>query len=229
MEKTNSQINLFDDIDDLQLLNLTKVQLFLYKLIHFFKAIPGWFVSLFRFLGSAVVKFFNWLKNDIADIVKTFINGDFKTKISYIIMGFGSITRGQYLRGILFLVFEIVFFVYMFTAGGHWLGKLSTLGTELPGTVYDPNLDTYVRVDGDDSFKCLLYGVLTIIFILCFIYTWRMNVLQNKESEELLRAGKKLKTTKDDVSSLLDEQFHKTLLALPLTGRKQYETLVRPV
>ena len=220
MEKTNhsQQLNLFDDISDLQLLNLTKFQLFLYKLIHFIKGIPGWIVSLLKTVGKLLKGLVAWIGNDLTDIVRTFKDGDFKTKLSFLIMGFGSLTRGQILRGLLFLIFEVVFIVYMITAGGYWLGKLGTLGTQLPGTVYDPKLDTYVRVDGDDSFKCLLYGVLTIMFILCFIYTWRMNIKQNKESEELLRAGKKLKTTKDDVSSLLDDQFHKTLLALPLTG-----------
>ena len=220
MEKMNQSknISLFDDIDDLQLLQLTKTQAFLYKLIHFFKGIPGWFVNLFKAIGAFFVRFFRWLKKDIAEIISTFVKGDFKTKISYLIMGFGSITRGQVLRGLLFLVFEIVFIIYMITAGFHWLGKLPTLGTQLPGTAYDPVLDTYVRVQGDDSFKCLLYGVLTIMFIIAFIYTWRLNVKQNKISEEILAMGKKLKTTRQDLAELLDEQFHKTLLALPLTG-----------
>ena len=220
MEKTNNSknISLFDDIGDLDLLQLTKFQTILYKIIHFFKGIPNGVASLFKYIFSLIKNFFVWIKNDLTDIVQTFVNGDYKTKLSFIIMGFGSIARGQVLRGLLFLVFEIVFIVYMYVAGFHWLGKLPTLGTELPGTAYDPRLDTYVRVDGDDSFKCLLYGVLTILFILAFIYTWRLNVKQNKISEEILKSGKKLKSAKDDVSSLLDEQFHKTLLALPLTG-----------
>ncbi len=219
MEKNDSKnISLFDDIDDLNLLQLTKFQLFLYNLIHFVKAIPGWFVSIFKYLFNVVSKFFAWIKDEIIDILSTFKNGDFKTRLSYPIMGFGSIARGQPLRGLLFLLFEVVFIVYMATAGFYWLGKLPTLGTQVPGTVYDPKLDTYVRVDGDDSFKCLLYGVLTIIFILAFIYTWRLNVKQNKISEEILKSGRKLKSTKDDMASLLDEEFHKTLLALPLTG-----------
>ncbi len=220
MEKTNhsKNISLFDDISDLDLLQLTKVQTFFYKLIHFFKAIPGWFVRIIKHVADFVLKFLNWLKNDIADIISTFIKGDIKTKLSFPIMGFGSITRGQFLRGILFLLMEIVFIVYMVTTGFHWLGKLPTLGTELPGTEYDPVLDTYVRVDGDDSFKCLLYGVLTILFIIAFIYTWRLNVKQNKISEEILKMGKKLKTSREDLASLLDEEFHKTLLALPLAG-----------
>ena len=31
-------------------------------------------------------------------------------------------------------------------------------------------------------------------------------------------SGKKIKSGRDDVKSLLDDQFHKTLLALPLSG-----------
>ena len=60
--------------------------------------------------------------------------------------------------------------------------------------------------------------MLTIFFIIAFIYTWRMNVKQNKISEEILKSGKKLKSGKDDLRSLVDDQFHKTLLALPLSG-----------
>ena len=217
--KTNpASVNLFADLNDLDLLRLTKFQSFLYSLIHFFKGIPVWLVSVFKSAGKAIGKGFKAVKEDVADIGRTFAQGDYKTKLSFLIMGFGSIARGQIFRGLLFLLFEVVFIVYMITAGFHWLGKLVTLGEATSGTVYDPVLDTYVRVAGDDSFKCLLYGLLTIIFIICFIYTWRLNARQNRDAEALIRAGKKLKSAKDDVSSLVDESFHKTLLALPLTG-----------
>ena len=70
----------------------------------------------------------------------------------------------------------------------------------------------------DNSFKILLYGVLTIFFIVAFIYTWRVNVKQNKIAEGILKSGKKLKSGKDDLRSMVDDKFHATLLALPLTG-----------
>jgi arabinogalactan oligomer/maltooligosaccharide transport system permease protein len=60
--------------------------------------------------------------------------------------------------------------------------------------------------------------VLTIFFIIGLIYTWRVNIKQNKISEEILKSGKKLRSGKDDLRSLVDDQFHKTLLALPLVG-----------
>ncbi len=220
MEKTNDcvKLNLFDDLSDLDYLRLTKLQSTLYKIIHFFKGIPSYLAGIFRAIGAFFVRCFKGIGVEFADLGSTFKNGDWKTKVSYLVMGFGSIARGQILRGILFLVFEIVFIVYMATAGLHWLGKLVTLGDATSHMEYNPVLDTYVRVAGDDSFKCLLYGLLTVIFILCFIYTWRLNIRQNKQAEELLRLKKKLATAKDDVHSLVDESFHKTLLALPLTG-----------
>ena len=216
--KDKVTLNIWNDLSDLEYLRLNRFRAFLYRIIHFFKNIPNWFIKIFNILIDTVKKVLLGIKNEIIDLSKTFIDGDYKTKISYLIMGFGSITRGQVLRGLLFLIFEIVFVGYMFVAGFHWLSKLPTLGTQMPGTVYDPRLDTYVRVDGDDSFKCLLYGVLTVVFIIAFIYTWRLNVKQNKVSEMILAQGKKLKSTSQDIKSLLDEEFHKTLLALPLVG-----------
>jgi len=83
---------------------------------------------------------------------------------------------------------------------------------------YNVLLDTYVTTYHDNSFKILLYGVLTIFFIIAFILTWRMNVKQAKISQEMLESRRRLKTSGDDLRSLVDEGFYKTLLALPLSG-----------
>lgn len=204
-------------LSDLQYLKLNRFGKAFYKLKCFICAIPGWFARL----GAAVwngIKKISVIKDDIVDICTTFSHGTTETKISFFIMGFGHFRRGQIMRGILFLLFEVIFIFYMAVAGVHWLGKFDTLGDTGAGKVYDPVLDTYVRVDGDDSFKILLYGLLTIFFIIAFVYTWRLNVRQNKISEEILASGKKIKSGKDDLRSLVDDQFHKTMLALPLTG-----------
>ena len=190
--KTN-HVNLFEDISDLDYLGLTKFQSLLYNIIHFFKAIPSWLINLFKQIGKIIAKFFNSIVSDIKDIGTTFVHGDFKTKISYFVMGFGSIARGQIFRGILFFLFEVIFIVYMVTTGGYWLSKYPTLGTVSSGRQYDAKLDTYVTVPGDDSFKCLFYGTITIIFIICFVYTWRTNIKQNKINEELIKNGHSLK------------------------------------
>ena len=197
---------------DLEYLSLSKPQKALHKTGRFFAAIPRKVGNGCKGLVLAVWKCIRGLGLNIADLVQTFIHGDWKTKLSYLVMGFGSFARGQWGRGLLFFLFQTVFNLYIVNFGAAYLAKLDTLGT----------LETYREgrrtVYGDNSFFILLYGVLTIFFILAFIYTWRMNIKQNKLSEQILKSGKKLKSTKDDLKSLADEQFHKTLLALPTLG-----------
>ena len=83
---------------------------------------------------------------------------------------------------------------------------------------YNELLDTPVWIPGDDSVKVLLYGLLTIIFIVAFLYTWRLQVKQCRICMNITAQGKKVKSGKQDLKSLLDDQFHKTMLALPLVG-----------
>ena len=203
---------------DLEYLRLKKWQKMLYRIRKFFAAIPrgiaNFFVKLFTLLKNACLK----IGQEAKDIVTTFIHGDWKTKLSYLIMGFGCLARGQILRGLLFLLFEIVFIGYMILTGGYWLSMLPSLGKVGPTESYDEVFDTYVTTYNDNSFKILLYSVMTIFFIIAFIYTWRVNIRQNKTAEKILASGKKLKSGKDDLRSMVDDSFHKTLLALPLTG-----------
>ena len=203
---------------DLEYLRLSKGQRFCSKLAAFFTGIPGAVGRFFVKIGNAIKNGALAFVGEIKDIVNTFVQGDWKTKTSFLVMGFGNLTRGQILRGLLFMLFEAVFIIYMVTTGGYWLSLLPSLGKVGPTSEYNAILDTYVTAYNDNSFKILLYGVLTIFFIIAFIYTWRVNVQQNKLAEQFLKSGKKLKSDKDDLRSMVDEQFYKTLLALPLTG-----------
>lgn len=203
---------------DLEYLKLPKWRRLLYTLVCFIVAIPSGIVNGIKKLGGLIKNLFIGIKNEFVDIYLTFKEGDRKTRLSFFIMGFGSIARGQVLRGILFLLMEIVFIVYMIFGGVYWLSKLDNLGDLGPSTEYNPIYDQYVPVYNDNSFKILLYGVLTIFFIVALLYTWRVNVKQNKISEEIIKSGKKLKSGKDDLRSLVDDKFHATLLSLPLTG-----------
>ena len=141
-----------------------------------------------------------------------------KNKVNCVIMGFANLSRGQILRGILFLLFQIVFFGYLFFWGMGWLDKLTTLGT-IRYERFQTSPDVVETVlPGDNSFKILLYGVLTIFFIIAFIYTYYVNIKQGLLLARIEASGKKLKSGKDDLRSLVDDQFHRTLLALPVTG-----------
>lgn len=213
-------------LNDLEYLKLNKFQAFLYKLKLFFFAIPGFFKGV----GLAILNFFKncalAIKNEFLDIFTTFTKGNWAVKLSFLIFGFGNLYYGQIMRGLFFLLFEVVFIGYMLLPSGgiYWLSKGNwfqtgaTVGTVQGGFQYDPVFDVDIWIGGDDSVKVLLYGLLTIIFIIAFIYTWRLQVKQCRICMDITAKGKRVRSGKDDLKSLLDDQFHKTLLALPITG-----------
>ena len=213
-------------LSDLEYLKLNKFQAFLYNLKLFFCAIPGWFVGVGVSIWNSLKNLVISIKDEFVDIGSTFIQGNWAVKLSFLLFGFGNLYYGQILRGILFLLFELIFVAYMVVPSGglHWLSKCnffqtgSTIGTVQGGFQYNEIYDTETWVPGDDSVKVLLYGLLTVVFIIAFIWTWRTQVKQCRICMDITASGRKIKSAKDDLRSLVDNDFHKTLLALPVTG-----------
>lgn len=214
LEKQHEDIKKKHDANEQQqFLLMSKGQKFGYKFTKFFASIPGKFKNLGLGIGKFIKKLAISIGLFFKEIWLTFVHGDWKTKISFFIMGFGSLLRGQWLRGLIFLLFEVVFILYLVLFGGHFLGRLYILGT-VESTLGDDGTIVY----GENSFNILLYGVLTIFFIVAFAYTWYQNVKQNRIAEQIIKDEKKLETAKDDLRALVDKNFHKTLLALPTLG-----------
>ena len=213
-------------INDLQYLKLNKFSAFMYDVLMFFLSIPGWIWGLICKVFSVIKTGLVWLKDEIADIAYTFKHGNKAVRRSFFIFGAGNRFYGQKMRANLFLLFQIIFIIYMIVPSGgiHWLQKVQwfqvgkTIGTVQSGLVYNPTFDVYERVPGDDSVRVLLYGMLTVFFIVGYIMTWRMQVKQCRTCMDIVASGKKIKSGKDDLASLLDDQFHKTLLAPSLIG-----------
>ena len=203
-----------EKLDALSYLKLNVWQRFAYKFKYFFaEKLPTFFVNLGRKIWGGIKALGLGITNFFKFLFFTFKEGDIFTKISYFIMGFGSFARKQILRGILFLTMQIVFIFYMIFTGGHYLGKFNSLGTVQP-----LDADENIVVGADNSFKIMLYGALTIFFIIAFIYTWYLNIKQNKINEDLKKDEKAIATSKDDLRAVVDQQFHRTLLALPTLG-----------
>lgn len=156
--------------------------------------------------------------NELKSVFTDFIKGDWKTKLSYVVFGAGNFLRGQIIRGFLWLSLECVFFWYMYNAGLYWIQMLPSLGNVGPMKVYNEFFDTYEYTYNDNSFQILLYGILSIFFIVAFVIGWRLNIKDSLQNEATLKSGKKINSFKDDCKSLVDEKFYKTLLALPVTG-----------
>ena len=213
-------------LNDLEYLKLNKLQAMWYNLQMFIFAIPGWLRDLCQKVYQIIINCGNVIVEEFHDIISTFAQGNWAVKLSFFVFGVGNLFYGQIMRGVGFLLFEIIFIVYMVLPSGgiYWLSKGNwfqygqTVGTEQGHFEYDMIYDTDVWVSGDDSVKVMLYGLLTIIFIIAFIATWRMQVKQCRICMDITAQGKKIKSGKEDLQSLLDDEFHKTMLALPLGG-----------
>ncbi len=154
----------------------------------------------------------NAVGNVFRTIGVTFKEGDWKTRISYIILGFGELLRGQWLKGIALMLCEVGFIAYILKVGKKYLPKFTTLGTEVTKKV------SRKTVYGDNSFLILLFGLLSIFVIIFFIVLWYVNIAENRAEEEILKEGKKLPSNKKVLLSLFDSNFDKTLLAIPVIG-----------
>ena len=106
-------------LSDLEYLKLSKGRRLGYKVGRFFAKIPQATLNAFQRIGGALKSGVAAIGREAKDIVTTFVNGDWKTKLSYLVMGFGCLARGQILRGLLFLLFEIVFIGYMILSGAY--------------------------------------------------------------------------------------------------------------
>ena len=162
--------------------------------------------------GSPIGGFFRVLGVDCRDIGVTFREGDWKTRISYLIFGFGPLARGKVLIGAMYLALEAVLCWFIFGFGLQYLSKLDTLG------LVETHKVNRKTVYGDNSFLILLFGLLSLCAVIALILIWRLNVRENRKEELILKSGKKLPSNASDFGSLFDSNFDKTLLALPVTG-----------
>lgn len=149
---------------------------------------------------------------------KAMRHGDAFTKLSFIIMGVGNLARKQIVKGLIFLMTEIAFIAYMIRAGVSSIWGLITLGTVEQGWMFDEEKGIDVMVAGENSMLLLLYGLVSVIIIIGFIAVWRMNISSAYTSQKLAADGKKVPKLKDEVSTLLDDKIHISLLTLPVIG-----------
>ncbi|MDR0921843.1 MAG: sugar ABC transporter permease [Lactobacillales bacterium] len=151
-------------------------------------------------------------------IIDLFKKGDMKTKLSFFIMGFSNLASKQILKGLGFLLAEIVFIGAFITEVIPAVHGLITLGTKTQGWKMDPNLGIKVRVEGDNSMLLLIYGLASLIFCALFVYVYYCNLKSARKIYLYNQAGEKLPTLKEDFSSLFDSRFHMTLMIIPLIG-----------
>ncbi len=162
------------------------------------------------------MKFINKIKRFFIDFASTFKNGNIWTKLSYFIQGTSSFKYKQYHRGIIYLGSQIMYWIYMFTSGFHYLSKLNNLGDQTQCEVWNPDLEIFEIIQGDNSMLILLFGVATIFLTTGALLLYFINVSNARENEEVIKEGKEVNGLKDDLRNMVDKNFHRTTLSLPI-------------
>lgn len=146
------------------------------------------------------------------------VKGDAATKLSMVLMGVGLLKRKRFIKGLLYLLSEIAFILFMVLNGFNNLAKLPSLGTCAQKEVWNEAKGIFEYSAGDNSLLILLYGVATLFLLVGFILLWRSNLIANYKAQYQEEQGLHLNTFKEDVKSLFDENLHKLLLSGPVAG-----------
>ena len=96
---------------------LSPMQKFTYKLKKFFTSIPKAIGSFFKTIGLGIVHFFVAVGRGFKNYGTTFVKGDWATKLSYVIFGFGDLHKGKTYKGILYMLVEALFIFFMVIFG----------------------------------------------------------------------------------------------------------------
>lgn len=163
----------------------------------------------------------------VRELISGFISGNALTRLSYLIMGAGHLFRGQAVKGLIYLVLQLLFILYTWLFGGGYLsmffenfpnrGNIGRTETYI-SNIWDPELNEYVKIAGDNSFHIVLYGILSIFVILFFVAVYVASVKESYHLEQMRIIGKRAHGFKKEGAELLDSKFHLTLLSLPMAG-----------
>lgn len=155
------------------------------------------------------------MKNKISLYFNGIKEGDWITRLSYLVMGAGSFLRKQYAKGFALLGFQLAYIYYMASSGLARIQGLRTLGTVEQGQVWDEAKGIYIYSQGDNSMLFLLFGVAAIIVSLGFLILYFLSVKSAIQNQKDVENGVELKSFRDEIHDLLDSKFHITILSLP--------------
>lgn len=149
--------------------------------------------------------------------LKDFWRADLWVKGSALIMGLGLIRRRQIIKGIMYLASECLYVLFFCMFGFQYLSKFTTLGENAQKRVWDEAVGIYRRVPGDNSMLILLFSVLTLAVTAVFVCLWVKNIKSAIVQYKRAKNGLHIPSFMEEAKSLLNERFHITLLAVPMT------------
>ena len=152
------------------------------------------------------------------NLITIFTRGDIISKLSYVVCGHANIRYGQVVKGLLFLLLEISYIVFMVVKGAGLLHGLSTLGDNVQGMGYNEALGIYEMQQGDNSMLILLSGVAGIVVTIAFISVWAFSIFSGEAARVKHAAGRHVNNFIQDIKSLTNENVRFLLLSVPVAG-----------
>lgn len=172
-------------------------------------------MNIFSKCANTLSSIFKSILKSIINFFLNFYQGSIATKISYFIMGYGCLAYKQIAKGLIFLGIQISYLFFIFNSGIYFLSMLGSLGLNKQGEVWDEKEEIFRVVQGDNSMLLLLFGVLVIFvsLLIFIIYLWQIKIAIRNEN--LYKNNKKIPSFKDELKSLLDNNFHYSVLFIP--------------
>ena len=227
----------------LDYMQMTRGQQIAYKIKSFFTGIPGAIKNLISIIVFFFKTVFKFIGNGFKGYGQRFVKGDIGTKLSYLFMGMGNIFHGQFMKGLIFLAVEVGYFCYMIFFGVYWISMLYCVEVDIPNDgaghhiIQDGVLGNQAemqipdalgimhQVEGSDSMKILLFGVLSILISVAFFVVYIVNTKSAYKTQLVKAAGEKNISFIAEMQMFLDERFHVTMLFIPVVGLLSFTVL----
>ena len=151
--------------------------------------------------------------------------GSWRTKITFLISGFGNLLHGQIVKGLIFLAYQALTWFVFISFGWKYIKDIATLGTQTMGQVYDETYQIFVNVLGDNSLQILLYSIFAIT-ILVFGQIIHLGAVRSSYAAEVdIIKGRRPTGLIQDLRNIFDRNIHTSMLTLPALGTIAFTAL----
>jgi arabinogalactan oligomer/maltooligosaccharide transport system permease protein len=154
-------------------------------IVNFAWAILLAFVNLFIYGYRSFVWIALSLFDGSRNFINTFVQGNWKTKLSFFVMGSGSFLNGQLTKGILYFIVQMLYTLIMLFFGFGVLSQVSSLGTQASTpTYFDEELGVYFPAQsGDNSMLILLFSVGILLLTAAYLILYIVSINTAYENE----------------------------------------------
>jgi arabinogalactan oligomer/maltooligosaccharide transport system permease protein len=146
-----------------------------------------------------------------------FRDGGWRVFCSLLCMGVGQLMYGQIGKGILYLLLQIGALAYFVLNGAKSLAGFFTLG--------NTRSNQWLGIPGDNSVTMLIIGIFSLIVLTLYVLIYISNVRDVYATQQRVAEGLKPRRFTDELHDLLDSQFYKTALFLPILGVSVFNIL----